>query len=99
MSAELDATGACAEGNGAPGASEADARAALAANGARAAPDDEWRTSGSAYLGRAVRRSIFDGAGALVGFSNGTVRGWLDAHESDFSDERGAPAALYHVVF
>ena len=46
-----------------------------------------------------VRRSIFDDAGALVGFSHGTVRGWLDAHESDFSDERGAPAALYRVVF
>ena len=56
------------------------------------AGNDEWRASGSAYLGRVVRRSIFDDAGALVGFSHGTVRGWLDAHESDFSDERGAPA-------
>ena len=46
-----------------------------------------------------VRRSIFDDAGALVGFAHGTVRGWLDAHESDFSDEHGAPAALYRVVF
>ena len=61
----------------------------------------EWRVEGSEYLGRRVRRSVFTDNGLIEGFSHGTVVGWLDAHESDYTSayNDGAPAALFHVAF
>ena len=35
---------------------------------------------------------------ALIGFSDGVVTGWLDADESDLTDETGTPVALYRVI-
>lgn len=54
----------------------------------------EWQTD-SAYCWRRIRRSHDNGGG--VGYSDGSVTGWLPAHKSDFVSERDAqPAALWH---
>ena len=65
--------------------------------------DESWRTEGSDLLFKRVQRSIYDeqddGTRVFEGFSCGTVVGWLDAHESDFMDDGGSPAALYRVAY
>ncbi len=62
---------------------------------------DEWRIEGSPFLGRRVKRSILNNDGTVVGFSLGTVAGWLDAHESDCVSEyrNGLPCALFRVAY
>ena len=55
----------------------------------------EWQTD-TAYCWRRIRRSIQDN-GVVVGYSDGSVTGWLPAHKSDFVSEKdGQPAALWH---
>ena len=56
-----------------------------------------WRIEGSEYLGRTVRRSILDATGRPLSYSDGVVRGWLDASRSDYVDSTGTPAALWRV--
>ena len=77
----------------------AEAQTQHAAPAAAPGGDDEWRTEGSEYLGRAVRRTVFGPDGEPIAHSDGAVAGWLDADASDFLDEGGTPAALYHVRF
>lgn len=62
--------------------------------------DDEalWRTEGSVFLGRLVRRSVFEDD-EVERWADGTVVGWLSAAESDFLDAAGQPAALYRVEY
>jgi hypothetical protein len=56
----------------------------------------DWRTTGSVYLWRRIRRSVFE-HGKIAGFSDGSVVGFLSAHESDYvSSSTGQPAALWH---
>jgi len=59
------------------------------------APADEWRTSGHPLVGRDLVRLIEGTAQA----STAKVVGWLDAHESDFNDDEGKPAALFHIKY
>ena len=58
--------------------------------------DDEWRTFGSDYLWRRIRRSVVEG-GLVVGFSDGSVVGYLPKEESDYeAATTGEPAPLWH---
>ena len=55
----------------------------------------EWRTD-SEYVWRRIRRSIVSG-GAVVGYSDGSVMGWLPKEQSDYiSEGSGRAAALWH---
>ena len=58
---------------------------------------DGWRVEGSEYLGRTVRRTVLDASGVVSSHSDGVIRGWLDASRSDYTDDNGKPAALWHV--
>ena len=58
---------------------------------------DGWRVEGSEYLGRTVRRTVLDAGGLVTSHSDGVIRGWLDASRSDYVDDDGKPAALWHV--
>ena len=58
---------------------------------------DGWRVEGSEYLGRTVRRTVLDAGGLVTSHSDGVIRGWLDASRSDYVDDNGKPAALWHV--
>ena len=59
-----------------------------------------WRTKGSHWVGKEVRRSVYDGPEQqLVGFSTGRVTGWLPAEESEFVNDSGELAPLWHVRF
>jgi hypothetical protein len=61
---------------------------------------EEWRTSGNAWIGRAVRREVLDEAGQrVITTANATVVGWLPAADSNFVDDAGQPAALWHIRF
>lgn len=44
-----------------------------------------------------MRRSILDATGRPLSYSDGVVRGWLDASRSDYVDSTGTPAALWRV--
>ena len=79
-------------------AAVAAADAAASAADTSAEPDSEWRTEGSAYVGRGILRTVCDDDGQL-GEGWGKVVGWLSADESDFTNEKGEPAGLWHVVF
>ena len=35
----------------------------------------------------------------LKGFADARIEGWLPKEESDFVDERGQPAALWHIEY
>ena len=59
----------------------------------------DWRNEGSDYLGQQIVRSVFDDSGVVIGRVQAQVVGWLDAHESDFVDSLGTPAALYRVRY
>ena len=36
---------------------------------------------------------------SLKGFADARIEGWLPKEESDFIDERGQPAALWHIEY
>lgn len=58
--------------------------------------ETSWRSTGSVYLWRRIRRSVFEN-GKVVGFSDGSVVGFLSEHESDYvSSTTGQPSALWH---
>jgi hypothetical protein len=57
-----------------------------------------WRTEGSEYLGLDVLRAVTDNDGR-VGEGWGSITGWLSADESDFTNDQGEAAELWHVVF
>ena len=51
---------------------------------------DEWKTEGHPLIGREI---------ITPANSEGRVVGWLSAAESDFCDDKGQPAALFHVQY
>ena len=77
-------------------ASAAEAAAAATAD-TSAEAESEWRTEGSAYVGRGILRTVQDDGQLSEGW--GKITGWLSAAESDFVNDDGTPAALWHVVF
>ena len=56
---------------------------------------DEWKTEGHPLIGREIIRLVEGGPA----YSEGKVTGWLSAAESDFLDDKGQPAALFHVQY
>ena len=56
---------------------------------------DEWKTEGHPLIGREIIRLVEGGPA----YSEGKVTGWLSAAESDFVDDKGQPAALFHVQY
>ena len=71
-----------------------------AAPGAPAAaePEPEWKTSGP-FVGQWITRSVLNEASKVASFSVGKVVGYLSAAESDYVDDAGAAAALWHVAY
>ena len=66
------------------------------AEGSLAQPQpDEWRKEGHPLIGRSIIRLVEGGPA----YSEGKVTGWLSAAESDFLDDTGQPAALFHVKY
>ena len=59
--------------------------------------ETEWRTEGSAYVGREFLRTMVDVDGIEHKFS-GEITGWLSADESNFFTKKGKPAALWRFV-
>ena len=65
----------------------------------RRARADGWRVEGSSYLGRTVRRTILSETGRPLSCSDGVIRGWLDAAQSDYVDRSGRAVPLWRAVF
>ncbi|KAH8050021.1 hypothetical protein JL722_11552 [Aureococcus anophagefferens] len=65
---------------------------------AAAEPEPEWKTSGP-FVGQWITRSVLNEASKVASFSVGKVVGYLSAAESDYVDEKGAAAALWHVAY
>ena len=42
---------------------------------------------------------MLDAGGLVTSHSDGVIRGWLDASRSQYEDDNGEPAALWHVYF
>ena len=80
-------------------ASAAAAKAAAdAATDTSAEQESEWRTEGSAFVGRGILRTVQDDDGQN-GEGWGKITGWLSSEESDFLNDQGEAAALWHIVF
>jgi len=66
-------------------------------------PDDEaqWRREGNGYIGKRVRRSLWSNGDepVVIGTADARIVGWLPKEESDFLDEAGQPAPLWHIVY
>uniref|UniRef100_A0A7S3K5W3 Uncharacterized protein n=1 Tax=Aureoumbra lagunensis TaxID=44058 RepID=A0A7S3K5W3_9STRA len=60
---------------------------------------DEWRTVGSEYINKKVRRKVSAPDDNDVLWVQGVVIGWLPASESEFVDDNGKPAALYRIKY
>lgn len=59
-----------------------------------------WCTEGSDYIGKKVRRYVFDGRDRLIDAADGVVVGWLSKEESDYNAEAtGEPAPLWHMTY
>ena len=59
-----------------------------------------WRSEGSEYIGKRVRRYVFDSRNRLIDAADGVVVGWLDKDESDYlAEATGVPAALWHMTY
>ena len=56
---------------------------------------DEWKTEGHPLIGREIITPDDDGPAN----SEGQVVAWLSAAESDFLDDKGQPAPLFHVQY
>ena len=57
--------------------------------------DAEFKTEGHPLIGREIVTPDDDGPAN----SEGQVVAWLSAAESDFLDDKGQPAALFHVQY
>ena len=72
-----------------------------AADEIRRAQAGGWRTEGSEFIGRTVRRVVTDARTCQpVGYSDGIIRGWLDAANSSFYVTKNrvlTPAPLWHA--
>ena len=66
----------------------------------KAATQTKWRSDGSEYLGKRVRRYVYDSSQRPIDCADGVVVGWLDNDESDFfPDGSNVPAALWRVQY
>ena len=60
--------------------------------------NNQWRTEGSEYIGRKVRRYVWDSRNKLIDAADGVVVGWLSKEESDyFAEASGEPAPIFHM--
>ena len=46
-----------------------------------------------------LNRTVLGAEGVVEGKSTGIVEGWLDKATSDFTNDDGQPAALWHVKY
>ena len=58
---------------------------------------DEWRTEGHEYIDKRIRRPIKGAFGRIVTYSEARIVGWLPAEESDYTNQAGEAAALWHL--
>jgi hypothetical protein len=71
-------------------------------NGATATRVSGWWLHGSEYLGRRVRRAVFDeeDTEVVVGAGDGEIVGWLPKESSEYvHDVSQQPVAAWHVVY
>jgi hypothetical protein len=69
---------------------------------AEAQGEDEWLTTGHAFIGQRLRRSILTDDRKIVRTDvDGTVVGWLPAHMSNYfkDNDPNQPAALWRVQY
>ena len=60
--------------------------------------ETEWKKEGSAYIGKKVRRYLFDDRNKPIDAADGVVVGWLSKEDSDFTAEMtGEPAPIWHI--
>ncbi len=64
-----------------------------------ASEGDKWKTDGHEWIGKRLRRPVKGKFGHTIDHVKAKVVGWLSADESDFFDENGIPAALWHVLW
>ena len=57
-----------------------------------------WRTD-NAMVGRKIARCVYNRNGAIAEKAIARVVGWLPADESDYQDDQGRPAPLYHICY
>ena len=60
---------------------------------------DEWRTEGHEYIDKRIRRPIKGAFGRIVTYSEARIVGWLPAEESDYTNQAGEAAALWHLLW
>ena len=60
---------------------------------------DEWRTEGHEFIGKRIRRPIKGAFGRVIKMSEAKIVGWLSKEESDYKNEAGEPAALWHILW
>jgi hypothetical protein len=60
---------------------------------------DKWRTEGHEWIGKRLRRPVKGKFAHIIDHVKAKVVGWLSADESDFFDENGTPAPLWHVLW
>jgi len=62
-----------------------------------------WRHEGNELIRRMVRRSLWSNGehadSRVIGAADARIVGWLPKEESDFVDEQGRAAALWHIVY
>ena len=59
-----------------------------------------WRTEGSDYIGKKVRRYVFDARDRLTDAADGVIVGWLSKEEADYlAEASGEPAPLWHMTY
>jgi hypothetical protein len=60
--------------------------------------ETEWKKEGSEYIGKKVRRYLFDDRNKPIDAADGVVVGWLSKEDSDFTAEMtGEPAPIWHI--
>eukprot|EP00293_Proteomonas_sulcata_P019382 CAMPEP_0184290008 /NCGR_PEP_ID=MMETSP1049-20130417/2356_1 /TAXON_ID=77928 /ORGANISM="Proteomonas sulcata, Strain CCMP704" /LENGTH=412 /DNA_ID=CAMNT_0026597021 /DNA_START=120 /DNA_END=1358 /DNA_ORIENTATION=- len=61
--------------------------------------DEDWQTEDSQWIGKRVRRIVFGENGEPIKSGIARIVAWIPKETSDYTDEKGKPAALWHVVW
>ena len=83
-----------------PSPSELAVKAGTAGAVAQHEDEPQWRATGSAWIGRRVRRTYLDKTPDAPRSVDGTVTSWVRAEDSNYvSEKTGLPAALWMVKY
>ena len=104
LAAHADSLGrhtSCSAGDAGASAAGGGAGASAVVGEGNAGSTAGWWVRGSEYLGRKVRRAVYDEAsGEIVGAEDGEIVGWLPLEVADFVSEFfNRPVALWHMVY